>query len=692
MAACERLLAEGCEVRVAAASAAAEAGHLCLCALLWSKRCRDYSSYSDSNFFAKPTDADIVRVAEAACLGGHAHVLEWLEQEAGLYEEAGRRGREYRRQEINVGLAAAAARGGHVSLMRRQLDKLVMAGPTGVRNWAPRLLCDVALGCPLPVFRDLADQWLQLEPPQQPGVPTAAGGAGGALLLHALGSRTPDWREKVALVLARRPDSLAAGLVVQDRWALLLRKNLFMLAAAQPDFEQRLRYLVSEKGARAPEAALVAAAGVGDVGGLRFLLDECGMRLSDYCIREAAACGQLAVLEFLRGRGQLPSWSRSGRALDTSAAPVCVLAATALTMTCPTSQEEVHEAPRFWPRVFEGAAGRGDDVAVLRYLHEQLGAEVQLRPIAEAGSVEQLEWALGVAAGGAGAAAGKAESQGLVFAALAAGNLAAASHLHARGLTPVLPSVGQVVSRLCQRVQIAPDRDVGSFVAVRWLLEQRLAGRAAASNWVGAGGAAAVAAGAWAVGGAAAVARATAVGDAAAVGGGAGEAAMGLADAEWDCLLTEVGVDGRLRGRFSTGQWEWLRAAFLASPVLPHDATAVPTGDGFYSCSPAIKGAVTDMLNKRKQASAGQASAGDAGSGHKAEVEAEARAEREREWVKDVIAARRLVVADVERRFWEWVAYYNDRDHDADVDDDDDDDDDDDEDEDEDEDDEGDDD
>ncbi|KAG2431759.1 hypothetical protein HXX76_009255 [Chlamydomonas incerta] len=627
-AACKRLLAEGCEVGVEAACAAAEAGHLRLCSLLWSKRRRDYTCGSDV------VDADVVRVAEAACFGGHATVLQWLAQDAGLYDEAVQD--ECRRQWINEELATAAARGGHVSLMRRLFATLPAPQEPHDSMW-PWLLGNVALGCPLPVFRDLAAKWRLLEPPQ-PDDPWAVGALEGSDFVHcALGSGTPDWKEKVELVLARRPDILAAAMADMDKPPPCMACDPLKWAAAQPDFEQRLRYLVSDKGVAPPRSAAVAAAGAGDVGALRFLLDECGVRLSDDCIREAARHDQRAVLEFLRDRGQLPSRSGDGRTLDTSAAPVCVLAATAMTTTSSLTNQHVNEEPGFWGHVFDRVARQGTDVAALRYLHERLGTEVQLRPIAAAGSVEQLEWALGGAAGGADAAAAE-EAQGpaptaqdLLLAALQAGNLAAASHLHARGVAPVLPTAAQVSGHY----YAGPWLTLGYFDAVRWLVEQRRALQAAAAGGAGAGGAAAVA-------------------EAAAVGEAAGEAAAGLADAEWDKLLAAVGEDGRLRGRFSENQWEWLTAAFLASPVLPH-ATAACTKTG-----------VVGAMSKREQASA--ASAGAAGSGHKAEAcseharererehEREREREREHERLEAVMAARRRLVAGVEQGFRAAVA------------------------------------
>ncbi|KAG2431795.1 hypothetical protein HXX76_009290 [Chlamydomonas incerta] len=491
-AACKRLLAEGCKVTVEAARAAAEAGHLRLCSLLWSKRCRDYTcageveTYNalvaeDPLFYRVKRDYwDVLRVAETACFGGHAAVLRWLERDAGLYDV------EHKRQEINMELAAAAARGGHVSLLHRLLAKL--AAPRDDPFGGTRLFCDVALGCPLPVFRDLAERWRNVQPPWV----AAADGDGCAILLNALWSSSPDWKEKV------------------------------------------------------------------------------------------------------------PSCSGDGRILDTSAAPVCVLAATAASARSASLWKS-----GFWSKLFDHAASWGADIAALRYLHEQLGAEVPLLPIAQGGSVEQLEWALGVAAGGAGAAAPQGPApaaQDLLLSALKAGNLAAASHLFASGLAPVLPTADQV-----------------------------------SGHYYGG--------------------KAGAAGGAAAVGGPAGGAAAGLADAEWDKLLAAVGEDGRLIGCFSENQWEWLSAAFLASPVLPH-ATAASTPAGGLVVYRTTKNAVT---NKRKQAAA--ASAGAAGFGRTAAAQVVARAEHERERERErgrlaaVMAARWWVAAGVEQGFRAAIAW-----------------------------------
>ncbi|KAG2425197.1 hypothetical protein HXX76_013950 [Chlamydomonas incerta] len=651
-AACKRLLAEGCESGVEAACEAAAAGHLSLCSLLWSKRCQDYTFCGDVDDDAYYASLDVVYVAEGACVGGHAAVLQWLETNARLFHEYELPDQEERWAVIDADLAAAAARSGRVSMMHELPDKLPpLDDDDEGGSWPRRLLCDVALGCPLPVFRDLAEQWRQLEPPQ-PGAPAAPTAAedGCALLMHALGSRTPDWQEKVELVLARRPEYLALLTGEQDDLPEV-DLSLIDCAAAQPDFEQRLRYLLSDKGAGAAalRAAAGAAAGAGDVAALRFLLDECGARLSDSGICEAAAHRQHAVLEFLRGRGQLPgcraaelsAWTcpGNGRTLDPSAAPACVLAAAAWVSadgTARASSPAANQVRGFWSRVFERAARQGADLAALRYLHEQLGAEVQLQPIAEAGSVEQLEWALGVVVSGAGAAAAQGPvpaAQHLLLAALEAGNPAAASHLRACGLAPVLPTAGQVIS-LFQK----DKPEAGFFVAVRWLVQQWRAARQ----------------------------RAAAAGRAAAGGRVAGEAAVGRADAQWDQLLDEVGLDGRLAGRFSENQWDWLKAAFLASPVLPH-ATPSSTAARIIGFTRPTGREATGKPDKREQEPA--ASAGAEGSGHKAEpargggagagAQGGACAERERDWEReeewerrqDVMCARRMVVEGVARRF-----------------------------------------
>mgnify|MGYP001807190685 CR=1 FL=1 len=161
---------------------------------------------------------------------------------------------------------------------------------------------------------------------------------------------------------------------------------------------------MEEKGAEAlPAEVAVAAAAASDVAALRFLLEECGMRLPDTCVSGAAQCGQDAVLEYLRGRGQVPSYSLDGRTLDRGAAPVGVLAAAALVAAhnaedgaCRPTQER-----GFWSRVVVRAASDGADIATLRYLHEKLGAEVHAAAVHRPGG---LPGAARVGAGRVGAA------------------------------------------------------------------------------------------------------------------------------------------------------------------------------------------------------------------------------------------------------------------------------------------------
>lgn len=80
--------------------------------------------------------------------------------------------------------------------------------------------------------------------------------------------------------------------------------------------------------------------------------------------------------------------------------------------------------------------------------------------------------------------------------------------------------------------------------------------------------------------------------------------------------------EGRLHGRFLQDQWEWLRAAFLASP-LPLHATAAPTTTGFKG-SAANSKHVGDIAKWLRQAEP-KMMAGAAESGHQ---EAERRQRR----------------------------------------------------------------
>eukprot|EP00198_Chlamydomonas_reinhardtii_P002278 XP_001691614.1 predicted protein [Chlamydomonas reinhardtii] len=250
----------------------------------------------------------VVDVAAAACRGD---MLQWLETHAGLYNAASRQGGDQWRHYINEELAAAAARSGHVSLLRLLLARLPQpSAGSGASRWS-RLLRDVALGCPLPVPRR------ELAP--------ASGGS--------------CWS--------------------RDR---------------------------------------------------------------------RSRCGQDAVLEYLRGRGQVPSYSLDGRTLDRGAAP-CARQATA-----PTSPRSA-TCMKSWARRC-----------------------MQLRCIARAGSLEQLEWALGEWAP-------RLEPQRLLPAALAGGNLAAATLLHAVDSVTVLPRLDVLIGIWSECA--------GMFNAVHWYLQPR---------------------------------------------------------------------------------------------------------------------------------------------------------------------------------------------------------------------------
>ncbi|KAG2452347.1 hypothetical protein HYH02_003371 [Chlamydomonas schloesseri] len=613
-AAVARLLAEGCDLDLQAVCAAAAAGHLPLVQLLWSKRPFEFRPVVEPVW-------PVQEVAVAAARGGAGHVLAWLEREAvgGLkpVEEDAWAGH---------GLVAAAARAGRVELVPRLLDR--MQGEA--RSYAAKLLPHVAYGCPLPLFRQLAERWRALDAPpperyqgswmtpgyggDQPDWPEAA-----KVLTHAVGGSSPDWRDKAEYVLAKRPEYLDALSTKRRPYVRppqenlratvgsLLRKerDAYCLLGAQPDFEQRLRYLVEEHGVRPPAAAAVVAAAVGDVGALRFLLDEGGLQalqdpqqaelLTERLAQAAAGRGRQRVLEFLRGRGLLPAYSRAGITLDPGGGggaalpPLGVLAATAkvAAMDARYGNAAAHQEHNFWWRVFSRAAEKGADAGALRYLHErglgvQLDSLAALKRIAQVGSEEALEWALGLAAAAGGAAA--AAQQGrpgvgaydLLISACYHGNLAVASRLLAACRPPpALPSVQGILRGVCSGF----NGKLGAFGAVRWLVLQRReqAAAAAAGGGGGLGGRVGWRRGAAASGGG----GGPSTGAGSAVEAAAAAVAGGISLKDWRKLLRAVGVSGWLCGNFSVNQWEWLRAAFLsaASPwdEPPHETAVAAT-------------------------------------------------------------------------------------------------------------------
>ncbi|KAG2432781.1 hypothetical protein HYH02_012913 [Chlamydomonas schloesseri] len=587
MAACRRLLQEGYSLGVKAACAAAKAGQLDLVELLWSNRRFDW----------RPMD-----VALAACSGGHVHILRWLETEQDLYRIAG--GRHWSELRMRLDLAAAAAEGGHVSLTNKLLERMP------VRNrrldWGAVVLWGAAPGCPMPAFRSFCERSRELERPLSNV---------NLVLMRAVGSRTADWREKADYVLAQRPRSLSLlsgegkgtpGRAIMGLFGLFGDMTLVChLASEQPDYEQRLRYIAAHLcGQRLPRVAAALAAESGDVAALRFLLDECGMQPETYIAEAAARSDQAGVLDFLRQRGQLPACC-SRRGFNAAAAPASVLpAAVAALVQEATAQVAAKRVTAgdnrtFWSAAFARAAWRGTSLTVLRYLHEQLGAEVQLRPIVAGGSVEQLEWALQQLGG----AAAQQDPDGLLMAALHSENLAAATHLRASGLAPDLPVLDKILA-----LRMEDDEYVGKNAAVRWYVTQSLLIAQHQHQQQQ-----------------------------------QGEPEAGISGADWCKLLRAVGIAGRA-SCYSENEWEWLKGVFTAWPVPAH-ATAASTARGLFV------GGGSDEAAAKAEAAALTAAWG--------VPDAAARAEWER--VEGVRGVRKLLLEDVESDHEGYQSYLKER-------------------------------
>ncbi|KAG2429949.1 hypothetical protein HYH02_013900 [Chlamydomonas schloesseri] len=554
MAECERLLAEGCDVMLGAACAAAKAGHLSVLQLLWGMRgC--YHGWK----------AEVLEVAVAACESGQGAVLTWLEEEAGVYENLTERGE---RSVRTATLAAAAARGGHVALLYQLLDDLPPRSRWVHFGW---LLLDVAQGCPLPVFRDLCERWgtleqLQLQQQQQEGAAApppppplqlqlpeeappeevAPPVTAPCFLTHALCSKTPDWRDKVEYLMAKQPECVAT-LLNDDSGVWGGKYWPGGLYTSRPvDYQQRLRWAAS-------------------------LIPGGDEALAQHAARCAAAKAKLPKL--MKVEQLLPGLSLLGPEFTPEAAPAGLRAVIRelkglwWQWSSFVPHSGVRDKQATLSALFGIAASIGADLATLRFLHERLGARVVLWPIAAFGSVEQLQWAEAVMGTEAWAAAVQdvgPEHKSPLHEALAEGNLAAATYLRERGPAADLPLLDQVLKMSSSR-----RREYTQFGALRWWLQQRsLAawqqqremenvrrqGQMCAPGVQGARSADS----AGKPHGEAAAARAMAVG-------------AGVGDTEWSELLYEVGVGGdKCECGYAFNQWNWLKPVFLPSPVPPH--------------------------------------------------------------------------------------------------------------------------
>ena len=392
---------EGVKCEDDAAVAAAEAGHLPM--LQWMAGqglLHQISQWS-------------LKAAAAACRAGQTHIVDWLDGSEILKLSTSS-------SSVISMLAASAAEGGHVALLER-----LLAGHTfGHDGSRSIVLRGIAAGCPAPLLRRYCVQWRALDAPEQHGPVFGVGQQAfdlRSVFVRALGSATPDWRDKCDYLLSARPATWYCRMlgqgdvfdrVVEARWDYCGQDYSLAAAAAQPDFEQRLRYLQAAAWGAAAAAwpqwqhAAEAAAGYGNAAALLFLLDECGVpqhqqqqQLRSSAAQIAARAGHQHILDLLLQRRLSVFGSHPNLRSSASAWPADVLQAVVqVSVECAAYDRSLVPVMghQLWSTAFTEAAKRGaDDAGTLVYLHEERGAPLDLGAVAAGGSVEQLQWALG---------------------------------------------------------------------------------------------------------------------------------------------------------------------------------------------------------------------------------------------------------------------------------------------------------
>ncbi|PNH02875.1 Ankyrin repeat domain-containing protein, partial [Tetrabaena socialis] len=174
-------------------------------------------------------------------------------------------------------LAFSAARGGHVGLMDRLLQRQRLGRDVGA---AATLLVAAAEGCDLPTLQRLYHTY----------PPVAAGGGPGLrgpVLTSAAGSPTPDWKAKVEWLEGQGADASPS----YDACAK---------AASRPDALGRLTWLRGRGYSWSWQAAKAAAV-AGNLDALRYLLAD-GCRVEARTGGPEAGAGQLAALQTLHAR------------------------------------------------------------------------------------------------------------------------------------------------------------------------------------------------------------------------------------------------------------------------------------------------------------------------------------------------------------------------------------------------------
>ncbi|KAG2428319.1 hypothetical protein HXX76_010467 [Chlamydomonas incerta] len=397
----------------------------------------------------------------AAAFAGHERVVEWaLERLGNTFFWSGT-------------WVGAAARAGRLELMQR----LAVRYPFDLleaQRGKPSLLAQVAFGCPLAVLQQYYEPWgtvlLQLVEHKQD------------LLLAAAASPTPDWAEKCDWLWARW-GTAAAAFGTNTR-------RLYGWAVAgvmqHTDIPQRLQLLASRGlGSFLERHAPCVAGQIGSTAAVGFCLDQLPALLRQQAAAPvvaagggrpvaAAAAGQLPgeapvaqqlqqqtnafketiaiaaaqhghvpVLRLLRGRGFVFHAHHLEDAIQHSESLGAPDTRGLASLRYLLLEDPAGLAPGLapgggaeadWSSLFREAAIAGADLPLLRHLHEQRGASINLVAVARGGSEEALSWA--VAALEAAGQAPKPLSCINLEVVLSSGNWAAADWLVRHVLAP----------------------------------------------------------------------------------------------------------------------------------------------------------------------------------------------------------------------------------------------------------------
>ncbi|KAG2431100.1 hypothetical protein HXX76_009631 [Chlamydomonas incerta] len=451
-------------------------------------------------------------VVAAACFAGHRGVLRWFAERWVPGKSFDPYYGDSLRAEPSVA-AAAAAEGGQVALLRELLAAHALEFQD-YKGAEPRhaVLAGAAYGCPLAVLQQYCELWgssAEADSEDTSSEGDSEGEAEGVrvegaaaamvrrrqdLLLFSATSPTPDWAAKVDWLLLRWggspgwPQESGRGF----RYYRPQERNaIWVHAAAQPGYVQRLQHLTAAHGLELPAEAVEAAGAAGDVAAAAFCLGlppVLSMAAGKGTRREppaqllglaAAAAGQVPVLRLLGERGAvlacehvkaaLPvhEWQCDGDRRQLELGFPGLPALRHLAMGGGLGEPAAEQVR--WSAVFRIVAELGADLALLRHLAEQRGAAVDLEAVASGGSEEQLQWALGHARAGS-SDGGKVDTSGAFEAALLGGNWAAASYLQRRNLDDGAKSQQQLQELFCW---LATRQDAPSYIpALHWLQQQ----------------------------------------------------------------------------------------------------------------------------------------------------------------------------------------------------------------------------